>query len=85
MVWLATSPHSPVGSPVTSNAATMPSAVSITVVTGGDAASGLQEAIAVRRAVTVEAPPATDSSASIRRTVPGNLFAYRPCSDLTIG
>lgn len=30
-------------------------------------------------------PPATDSSASIRRTVPGDLFAYRPCLDLTIG
>src|SRR5260370_13869884 len=58
MVWLVTSPHSLVGSPVTSNAA-MRSAVSITVVTAGDAASGLQEAIAVRRAVTVEAPSAT--------------------------
>ena len=38
-----------------------------------------------RRAVTVKGPPATGSSASIRRTTPGNPFAYRPCSDLTTG
>jgi hypothetical protein len=85
MVWLVTSPHSPGG-------------LAGDVECGDDAfrgvdhgrdredaASGLQEAIAVGRAVTVEAPPATDSSASIRRAAPGNLFTYRPCSDLTIG
>jgi hypothetical protein len=84
MVWLVTSPHSPVGSPVTSNAATMPSAVSITVVTGGRgvrAAGGDRHAAGGHRG----ALPATDSSTSIRRTVPGNLFAYLPCLDLTIG
>jgi hypothetical protein len=61
----------------------MPSAMSITVVTAGDAASGLQEAIAVRRAVTVEAPPATarvPRSGAPRR----NPFAYRLCLNLTI-
>jgi len=31
------------------------------------------------------APPAAGSSASIRRTASGNLFAYRPCLDLAIG
>jgi len=30
-------------------------------------------------------PARRDSSASISRTVPGNLFAYWPCLDLTIG
>ena len=48
MAWLVTRPYSLVGSPVASNAAMMRSAVSITVVTAGDAVSGLQEAIAVR-------------------------------------
>ena len=74
----------PVGSPVTSNAATMPSAVSITVVTGG---RGVRAAGGDRRAAGGHrgAPPAAGSSASIRRTASGNLFAYRPCLDLAIG
>jgi hypothetical protein len=56
-VSLVTTPCPLVSSPVTSNPARMRSAVSIPVVAVGTA-FGLQEAIAVRRAVTIEAQEA---------------------------
>jgi hypothetical protein len=85
MVWLVTRPHSPGGLAGDLECGDDAFRGVDHGCDRGDAASGLQEAIAVRRAVTVEAPLAAGSSASIRRTMPGNLFAYRPCLDLTIG